>query len=168
MKHLKLVLILSLLSLLSLSSLAFAITITNEVQPAEPTVDEMSQDNGSKGIPMAKNMLMLGSATVDGVKAMAHISDLHEGTAKAGTKATRHLMVAFEDETNGGIISEGSVAVKIISPDGSVGSSMSMTGRQGVFVIGLKLTEPGTYGFLVGTKLLDGKVRQYRFNYELK
>jgi hypothetical protein len=119
------------------------------------------------GMMMEGGMVMLGDQTVDGVKAMAHVKDVKAAMAKMGMKETHHFMVAFVDAA-GKPITEGTVAVKITAPDGKEGAPVSLMGMEGHFGADVALAAKGAYGFKVGTKLPDGKTRQYEFKYEVK
>ena len=56
---------------------------------------------------MMNGMMMLGNQTENGVKAMAHIKDIHEGMAKMGMEQTHHLMLMFMDTATGKPIAGG-------------------------------------------------------------
>ena len=116
---------------------------------------------------MGSGMAMLGDQTVDGVKAMAHMNDVKAAMAKMGMKETHHFMVAFVGK-DGKQITEGTVAVKIENPAGTVGEPIALPGMQEHFGADIVLAEKGAYKFKVGTKLPDGVVRQYEFKYEVK
>jgi hypothetical protein len=120
-----------------------------------------------EGMMMGKGMVMLGEETEDGVKAMAHLNDVKEAMAKMGMKETHHFMVAFIDAA-GNPITEGTVAVKIEDPAGKTGEPVKLMGMEGHFGADIVLAEKGKYEFNVGTKLPDGKTRQYEFKYEVK
>jgi hypothetical protein len=130
-----------------------------------------SMDHGKMGSmdhsKMAAGMAMLGDQTVDGVKAMAHMNDVKAAMAKMGMKETHHFMVAFVGK-DGKQITEGTVAVKIENPAGTVGEPIALPGMQEHFGADIILADKGTYKFKVGTKLPDGVVRQYEFKYEVK
>ena len=129
-----------------------------------------SMDHGAMGhdsMKMGSGMAMLGDQTVDGVKAMAHMNDVKAAMAKMGMKETHHFMVAFVGK-DGKQITEGTVAVKIENPAGTVGEPIALPGMQEHFGADIVLAEKGTYKFKVGTKLPDGVVRQYEFKYEVK
>jgi len=132
-----------------------------------------SMDHGSMkmgdhaGMKMEAGMVMLGEQSVEGVKALAHVNDVKAAMAKMGMKETHHFMVAFTDKA-GKPVTEGTVAVKIENPAGTVGEPIPLMGMQGHFGADIVLAEKGTYKFKVGTKLPDGVVRQYEFKYEVK
>lgn len=120
------------------------------------------------GMKMEAGMVMLGDQTVDGIKAMAHLNDVKEAMAKVGMKETHHLMVAFVDAKTGTQVIEGTVAVKVVDPAGKDSDTLRLEGMEGHFGADIVLPEKGKYLFKVGTKLPDGKTRQYEFNYTLK
>jgi len=120
------------------------------------------------GMMMEGGMIMLGDETEDGVKAMAHLKDVKEAMAKMGMKETHHFMIAFVDTATGKAVESGTVAVKIEDPSGKEGKAIKLMGMQGHFGADIVLPEKGEYHFLVGTKLLDGKKRQYHFHYTVE
>lgn len=126
------------------------------------------QDQGHMGMTMTDDMEMLGTETLDGVKAMAHISDISEAMAAAGMKQTHHLMIAFEDATTSSAIDSGRVAVRVVTPSGKTLPAVSLPGMEGAFGGDVELSEKGKYSLQVGTQLADGKARQFEFQYEVK
>lgn len=133
-------------------------------QPMEQAGKDMQHD----GMMMGGNMIMLGEMTDQGVQGMAHLSDVGEAMAKMGMKENFHLMVMFTDSATHVPISEGTVAVKITDPAGKESAPLSMMAMDGQFGTDLALTEKGEYRFMVGTKLADGKKRQFEFMYTVK
>jgi len=129
-------------------------------------MDDSKMDHGS--MSMSGDMIMLGNSVEDGVKAMAHLKDVKAAMAKMGMDTTHHLMVMFEDEASGKPIESGAAAVKIKGPDGKERDAIKLMGMQGHFGVDVELTTPGEYHFMVGTKLADGKKRQFEFEYKLK
>ena len=119
------------------------------------------------GMKMGAGMALLGEQTVEGVKAMAHANDVKAAMAKMGMKETHHFMVAFVGK-DGKQIAEGTVAVKIQNPAGTVGEAIPLMGMQEHFGADIVLADKGTYKFKVRTKLPDCVVRQYEFKYEVK
>jgi hypothetical protein len=128
--------------------------------------DKMDMDHG--GMKMSGDMLMLGNSVQDGVKAMAHLKDVKQAMAKMGMKSTHHFMVLFADVESGKPIESGVAAVKVKSPDGKEAEAVKLMGMQGHFGADIVLPGPGTYHFTVGTKLADGKKRQFEYEIELK
>lgn len=117
---------------------------------------------------MNADSIMLGEVSVDGVTAMAHLNDVGEVMAKMGKKENYHFMVMFSDAQSGAAIDAGSVAVKITGPAGQTGSPLPLMGMGGHFGADVGLTEKGEYRFTVGSKLVDGKKRQFEFTYTVK
>jgi hypothetical protein len=66
------------------------------------------------------------------------------------------------------MIETGTVAVKVTTPAGEVLAAQSLHGMEGHFGADLTLTAAGAYKFAVGTKLPDGKIRQYEFSATIK
>ena len=111
---------------------------------------------------------MLGDQTVEGVKAMSHVRDVKAAMAKMGMKENYHMMVMFSDGGTGAPISDGKVAVKVTDPAGRESGPIEMMAMEGQFGADLALTEKGEYRFEVGTRLADGKTRQFQFRYTRK
>ena len=128
---------------------------------------EKHEHGNHAGMKMEAGMVMLGEQTVDGIKAMAHLNDVKEAMAKIGMKETHHFMVAFVDAA-GNQITEGTVAVKVKDPAGKEGEAIKLMGMEGHFGADIVLPAKGEYAFKVGTKLPDGKTRQYEFKYSIK
>jgi len=124
--------------------------------------------DGHMGMTMTDDMEMLGTATLEGVKAMAHISDISAAMAAAGMKQTHHLMIAFEDTAKMTAIDTGRVAVRIITPGGRTLPAVPLQGMEGAFGGDIELSEKGKYRLQVGTQLADGKTRQFSFDYAVK
>jgi hypothetical protein len=127
-----------------------------------------SKHEGHAGMKMEEGMAMLGDQTVEDIKAMAHLNDVKDAMAKVGMKETHHIMVAFVDTKTGTQVIEGTVAVKIVDPAGKESDAIRLEGMEGHFGADIVLPEKGKYVFKVGTKLPDGKTRQYEFSYTLK
>ena len=123
---------------------------------------------GHSGMAASGNMLDLGTVTVKGVAAMAHMKDVRTAMAKMGMKTTHHFMIMFNDEKSGKSIEAGTVAVKITGPDGTVSEPLELMGMQGHFGADVTLDKPGEYRFQVGSKLADGTARQYEFTTVIK
>jgi len=120
------------------------------------------------GMAMKGDMIMLGDDTEEGVKAMAHLKDVKEAMAKMGMKETHHFMVMFMDAETGKAIESGTVAVKVKGPSGGEGEAIKLMGMQGHFGADIALGEKGEYTFKLGTKLADGKKRQFEFEFTFK
>jgi len=128
---------------------------------------EGMKHEGHGGMKMEEGMIMVGEETEEGVKAMAHLNDVKAAMAKMGMKETHHFMVAFVD-TAGNPVTEGTVAVKIKNPAGKEGAPVKLMGMDGHFGADIVLPEKGEYHFKVGTKLADGKKREYHFHYTVE
>lgn len=128
-------------------------------------------DHGKKmeqgGMSMGKGMVMLQSVEVDGVVASAHLMDTKEKMAEHGMAMTHHIMVGFVNSEGKGI-DEGQVAVKVEGPDGKISKANRMMGMDGQFGADITLDQKGTYQFMIGTKLADGKKRMFHISYENK
>ena len=122
-----------------------------------PMGHEMAMDHGQ--------MIMLGAKMVDGVKAEAHLNDVREAMAKAGMKQTHHFMILFTEEKTGKTMATGTAALKIKGPDKVESAAIPMMGMEGHFGADIVLDAAGPYEFTVGTRLTDGKTRQFQFTY---
>lgn len=111
-------------------------------------------------------MLLIGEQTVDGVEGMAHINDVRAAMAKMKMKETHHFIMMFMDKD--GAIETGTAALKIVDPSGTEGDAIRLVAMDGHFGADIALPAKGKYQFKVGTKLPDGKTRQYEFSYVLK
>lgn len=115
---------------------------------------------------MNPKSIMLGEQTVEGVKAMAHLNDVGAVMARMGKKENFHFMVMFNDAATGAAIEQGTVAVKITDPaTGKTGEPIPLMGMGNHYGADVVLTNKGEYRFQVGTKLVDGKTRQFQFSY---
>jgi hypothetical protein len=108
-------------------------------------------------------METIGVEIVDGVRAVAHLDDVREAMAKAGMKETHHLMVFFVEEKTGNPIEAGTAALKVEGPGGKETGPIRMVGMEGHFGADIVLEGHGHYEFTVGTRLADGKTRQFEF-----
>jgi hypothetical protein len=115
-----------------------------------------------------EQMIMLGDQVVDGIKADAHLNDVKEAMAKIGLKETHHLMVLFQEAETGKAVPTGTAALKIKGPDNVESAAIPLMGMDGHFGADIILGAPGMYTFTIGTKLADGKTRQFEFSHELK
>lgn len=129
-------------------------------------MDHGKMDHG--GMDMSGDMIMLGDATEDGVKAMAHLKDVGAAMAKMGMPSTHHIMINFVDLASGKPIESGVAAVKIEGPNGELSEPVKLMGMQGHFGADIELPVAGEYEFKVGTKLADGKKRQFEFKFQLR
>ena len=131
----------------------------------------MSEQGSMQGMNM-KGMVVLGTVTENGVKAMGHLMTMSQSMGQSGMAMTHHFMVMFNDEKSGAPIVDGLVALKVTNPGGITGAPirlMPMTmGMVKGFGAGVKLAEKGTYKFEVACKLADGHKRQFYFQYAVK
>jgi hypothetical protein len=129
-------------------------------------MDHMSHDKMKHdGMSMAGSMIMLGEQEVDGVKAMVHLKDVKKAMGKMGMSQTHHFMVMFVDTSTGEPITQGVAAVKMVDAAAKESGAVALIGMQGHFGVDIALSTPGEYVFKLGTKLADGKKRQYEFKY---
>jgi len=123
---------------------------------------KMDMDHGGM---THEGMMMLGEETEDGVKSMGHIkvydSKARESMAQMGMSATHHFMVYFTDE-NGKPLTEGMVAVKVEADD-QKGKPVKLMPMGDGFGGDISIPEGQEVKLKVGTKLADGKKRQYEF-----
>ena len=166
-------LLLALLSLAFMTPAAMAASHEHGAAPAGQAQPGHEMPMGHQ-MPMGHDMamgdaqmIMLGDQVVDGVKADAHLNDVKEAMAKMGMKETHHLMVMFKDET-GKAVDAGTVALKVKGPDKVESAAIPLMGMGGHFGADIVLAAPGMYTFTIGTKLADGKTRQFAFSHELK
>lgn len=132
--------------------------------------NKMEMDHGKKAMAGMSHdmadMMMLDSEEVDGVKAMFHLSDVKAAMAKAGQPFTHHLMVNFVDSKTGKAIEKGRVAVKVTTPADVKEKAKMLMGMEGGFGVDLILDQAGMYHFKIGTKLADGKKREFHPHHE--
>lgn len=131
------------------------------------TMDHGAMHGGSAHQQMDEAMIMLPGQTVDGVTAAVHIKDVRAGMAKMGMPQTHHFMLALTDAA-GKTVTEGTVALKIKSPDDKTGEAIKLMGMQGHFGADVTLAAKGTYVFTIGSQLADGKKRQFEFSHTFK
>lgn len=133
-----------------------------------PGMEHGGSMTGMSHVSKGAGQILIGSASQEGVKSTAHLDDIRKAMAEMGMKETHHLMVTFKDDKGGKVIESGSVAVKVTDPAGVRGEAVKMLAMEGSFGVDLALAKPGKYLFEVGTKLADGKTRQFRFEYTVK
>lgn len=107
------------------------------------------------------SFIEIGKDTQDGVVATVKVKTYDEKTLasmqKMGMDATHHVMVFFADEKSGNDIAAGQVALKVKGKEAKPAMMMQMgTG----FGVDVSLKE-GMHTFEIGTKLEDGKKRQF-------
>ena len=103
----------------------------------------------------------IGKDTQDGVVATVKVKAYDEKTrqtmAKMGMNATHHVMVFFTDEKTGEAVSSGKAALKVKGEDATPAMLMPMGSGFGSDVS----VGDGMSTFEIGTKLEDGKKRQF-------
>lgn len=124
---------------------------------------DMSHDmhKGHNMTAESDEFVEIGKDTQDGVVATVKVKTYDEKTlekmSKMGMDATHHVMVFFADEKTGADVVNGQVAVKVKGGDAKPVMMMLMgTGFGGDLKLG-----DGMYTFEIGTKLEDGKKRQF-------
>jgi len=172
MKHFTIMLTI-VLALVAIPALALAHCGACDHKPAEGQKQAaMHQDQeghaGHSGMAAGGAMLDLGTVTVKGVAAMAHMKDVRAAMVKMGMKTTHHFMIMFNDDKSGKALEAGTVAVKIVAPDGTTSGPLELMGMQGHFGADVILDQPGEYRFQVGSKLADNETRQYEFKTVIK
>ena len=124
---------------------------------------EMDHDM-HKGHDMAAkdgDFVEIGKDTQDGVVVTVKVKTYDEKTkatmAKMGMNATHHVMVFFADEKTGAAVTSGKAALKVKGEDVKPAMLMQMgTGFGSDVSVG-----EGMSTFEIGTKLEDGKKRQF-------
>ncbi len=153
-----------------LSALLLLALPLGSMAASPPSSQGMSQKGEEMhgGGMMMGGMIMLKVKTEDGVQGMVHLKDVGEATAKMSMKENFHFMVMFNDNSTGAPIVEGTAALKITNPAGKESEPLALMPMDGMFGADIALAEKGAYRFTVGTKLADGKKRQFEFEYMLK
>ena len=125
--------------------------------------DKMDHDM-HKGHDMAAqkgDFTEIGKDTKKGVVATVKVKAYDEATiatmTKMGMSATHHVMVFFADEKTGDAVASGKVALKIKGDDAKPAMLMLMGGGFGSDIS----VGEGMSTFEIGTKLEDGKKRQF-------
>jgi len=151
------------LSLLSVPALTIAETAS------EHSDHNMMEHQGAMPTMNTQTIMLGDEQTVEGIKGMAHIKDVGAMMAKMGKKENYHFMMMFSDAKTGAAMNEGSVAVKIVnSKTGQAGEAIPLMGMSGHFGADITLPAKGEYQFQVGSKLADGKKRQFTFKYTVQ
>ncbi len=114
---------------------------------------------------MKGDLVEIGKDTQNGVVATVKIKTYDEKTLatmkKMGMDATHHVMIFFADEKSGDEIAGGKVALKVKGQDAKPTMMMLMGKGFGgdVSLSGMMIT------FEIGTKLEDGKKRQFSIEF---
>lgn len=131
-----------------------------------------SMHQGMKMDHAMGDMKMIGECERDGVNAMAHIKvygpDAVASMSKMGMNGTHHLMIYFQKSGDKEMMTDGMAAVKITGPDGKTSKPVKLMAMGQAFGSDVAMSEPGEYKIEVGTKLKDGKKRQFEFYYVVK
>ena len=85
----------------------------------------------------------------------------------ANMKNTHHIAISLTDPATKKAVTEGKGTVTVTGPDKKTVTT-DLMGMQGHFGADVALTEKGEYHFKVGTKLPDGKKRQFHFHFKDK
>jgi len=129
---------------------------------------EHSDQGKHTGHDMAKmdmskdgDFVEIGKDTQEGVIATVKVKTYDEKTketmTKMGMSATHHVMVFFTDEKSGDDVASGKAAIKVKGEDAKPAMLMQMgSGFGGDVSVG-----EGMSTFEIGTKLEDGKKRQF-------
>lgn len=126
-------------------------------------------DQKEPGMEMKTKTILVGEKTVEGVKATLYLNDVGAMMAQMGMKENYHFMMKFKNMTTDAAVDEGTVAVKITDPKtGKAGDAIPLIGMIDHFGIDVLLPAKGKYTFEVGTKLADGKTRQFSFQYTIQ
>jgi hypothetical protein len=160
-------------SLIAFAALAF-LNLPAAAIGAQPPADHsqhMMPPHGDHGA-MEKTRtqtIMLGEQTVDGIKAKGLLNDVGAMMAQMGKKENYHFMVMFSDAATGAAIEQGIVAAKITDPTtGQASEAIPLMGMGNHYGADVALPNKGEYKFQVGTKLTDGKTRQFQFSHTIK
>ena len=156
--------------ILSLATLCLLTVPVFAMQHGGHDMNNESMDHGSMnhdGMSASGDMAMLGTQSVEGVEAMAHLKDVKAAMAKMNMPSTHHFMIMAKDQ-HGKNIDQGTVAVKIKGPDGTVSAPIKLMGMGGHFGADVQLEKTGMYTFMVGSKLPDGVKRNFEFTYHVR
>lgn len=91
------------------------------------------------------------------VKVKTYDAETVETMQKAGMDATHHVMVFFADEKSGEVVAGGKAAIKVKGQEAKPAMLMQMGEGFGADVS----VATGMHTFEIGTKLEDGKKRQF-------
>ena len=133
-----------------------------EMEHGKEMSHDMHQGHDMHG---GDDFVEVGKDTQDGVVATVKVKTYDEQAmatmAKMGMNATHHVMVYFTEEKDGAAVAGGMAAVKIKgSGDDAPKPVMLMLMGNG-FGGDVTVKEMGMYTFEIGTKLEDGKKRQF-------
>ena len=115
------------------------------------------------GMNMAGDMIMLSMVEADGIQASAHMKDIGKVMSQMGMDKTHHFMVKFVNAATGEAVESGSVALRVIDANGSKSEPVRLMPMAGQFGADITIGEGMMHTLEVGTKLPDGKKRQFEF-----
>jgi hypothetical protein len=134
--------------------------------------DMKHDDNGMhKGHDMngGDDFLEVGKDTQEGVVATVKVKTYDEEAkakmTKMGMDATHHVMVFFTDEKSGNPVAGGKAALKVKGPEDTSAKPVMMMLMGDGFGGDINVKEMGMYTFEIGTKLEDGKKRQFEVGF---
>jgi hypothetical protein len=139
-----------------------------------PVAGVQAKDNTSmkgmdhSGMNMSGKTIMLEADTRDNIKGVAHLRDISKTMAEMGMDKTHHFMVIFTEVKTGKTITAGIVALIVVDPAGKKRDVVRMMAMDGSFGADVSLAQKGKFVFEVGTKLDNGKTRQFKFNYTVE
>jgi hypothetical protein len=141
-------------------------------------MDHSGHGGGSHDMRHGDNsMMVMGEIAhqevVDGVKVTFKIMSMKEKMKGMNMempkemKETHHFMVEFLDAKSGKALPEGTVTIKVQSPDKS-DQSKDLMEMKGQFGGDFDMSKKGKYGVMCKFQLKDGKVRSAKFWYTVK
>lgn len=147
--------------MINLLAIMFLLSMAVGVQAMDDSMDH-------SGMNMSGELIMLEGNMHDNVKGVAHLRDISKTMAEMGMDKTHHFMVMFKNALTGKTINTGLVAVKVIDPAGKKHAAVKMMAMDGSFGTDVSLAQKGKFVFEVGTKLDNGKRRQFEFKYNVE
>lgn len=158
--------ILSLGFVLSMPMLATAMSHGDHGSHGKQAAADMQDHKGHQMTSSDDDFTEIGKDTRDGVVATVKVKVYDEKTqadmAKMGMAVTHHVMVFFTDEKSGAEIVSGQAAIKVKGEPDKPVKLMQMEAGFGADVV---LNKSAMYTFEIGTRLEDGKQRQFEIGY---
>ena len=111
------------------------------------------------------NMKLVGEMTTTGVRASAYIVKI---TPEENLAASHRVIVTFVNEESAVPLTKGLIGIKHRKLFGDISKPVwmrSTSDQPELFISEISLNKPGTYLFIVGSKLEDDKKRQFTFQY---
>jgi hypothetical protein len=163
--------VLAMIFTMSMPMTALAMKNMNHGDQGKTMAEEMKQQ-GDQGMKMDQKMASsgnefaeVGKDSKNGVVATVKIKTYDDKTLasmkKMGMSATHHVMVFFTDEKSGDAITVGKAALKVKGQSGKPAMLMQMGAGFGGDVTLKEMMST----FEIGTKLEDGKKRQFSVMY---